>query len=137
MRKLNWKLICNNKGFGAIGAVFGAIGSAVGVTGAGVTAGTSIAAGVGITTAAIGVGTAIAGAAGAFTPKASTINPNPTPTAAQTVDNSGMPDPSNPQQLGRAALVYTSGQGVQGSNPSNRYALLGNATGLGNSSGLS
>jgi hypothetical protein len=89
-----------------------------------------------VTTAAavVGTGLAIATAAGAFTPKAasqaSTINPNPTPTAQQTVDNSGNPDPSNPTQLGRAALIYTSGQGVQGSNPSNRYALLGNSSGL-------
>ena len=84
-----------------------------------------------ITTAAVvaGTGLSIASAAGAFTPKASNINPNPTATPAQTV-NPGGNNPSNPQQLGRAALIMTSPQGVQGSNPSNRYALLGNSTAL-------
>lgn len=74
--------------------------------------------------AAAGAGLAIASAAGAFNTKASTINPNPTPTAAQTVDNSTT---SNVNNLGRAALIMTSPQGVQGSDPSNRYALLGAA----------
>ena len=81
------------------------------------------------TAAVVGTGLAIASAAGAFTPKASNINPNPTATPAQTV-NPGGNNPSNPQQLGRAALIMTSPQGVQGSNPSNRYALLGNSTAL-------
>jgi hypothetical protein len=76
-------------------------------------------------------GVAIASAAGAFNAKASTINPNPTPTTAQTVDPSL---PSNVNNLGRAALIMTSPQGVQGSDPKNRYALLGNSSTLGNNS---
>lgn len=79
------------------------------------------------TVASAGVG--IASAAGAFSSKASTINPNPTPTATQTVDNSSN---SNLNNAGRAALIYTSPQGVQGTDPTNKYALLGNQTGLGN-----
>ena len=62
-------------------------------------------------------------------PNANNINPNPTPTASQTVDGSST---SNLNNAGRAALVMTSPQGVQGSDPVNRYALLGNNTGLGN-----
>jgi hypothetical protein len=77
--------------------------------------------------ASAGVG--IASAAGAFSSKASTINPNPTATAAQTVDGSST---SNINNLGRAALIMTSPQGVQGTDPTNKYALLGNQTGLGN-----
>jgi hypothetical protein len=77
--------------------------------------------------ASAGVG--IASAAGAFRAKASTINPNPTPTATQTVDNSSN---SNINNLGRAALIMTSPQGVQGTDSTNKYALLGNQTGLGN-----
>ena len=52
------------------------------------------------------------------------------------------PDMSSPQvdagstsqmdNLGRAALISTSPQGVEGTNPSLRYKLLGNAPGLGN-----
>lgn len=61
--------------------------------------------------------------------KAQTINPNPIPTSAQTVDASST---SNLNNAGRAALIMTSPQGVQGTNPTNRYALLGNNTGLGN-----
>jgi len=119
---------CRERQFGFLAAIPAFIGTALGAS-------TATAAGVGLT--AIGTAAAVGGtafsiisAANAGKAQASTINPNPTPTAAQTVDNSGQTDPSNPQQLGRAALVYTSGQGVQGSNPSNRYALLGNASGL-------
>lgn len=35
-------------------------------------------------------------------------------------------------QLGRAALISTSPQGVSGTDPSMRYRLLGNTSGLGN-----
>lgn len=61
--------------------------------------------------------------------KAQTINSNPILTSAQTVDASST---SNLNNVGRAALIMTSPQGVQGTNPTNRYALLGNNTGLGN-----
>lgn len=124
--------------FAVAAAVFEAVGSAaVGVGTAVVGAGGAAAAG-GLATGLIGVGVAgavgvgIASAAGAFTPsaKASTINPNPNPTAAQTVDNAAT---SNVNNLGRAALISTSPQGVQGSDPSNRYALLGNSQALNNS----
>lgn len=74
-------------------------------------------------------GVGIASAAGAFKSNASTINPNPTATAAQTVDPSSTSSVNN---LGRAALIMTSPQGVQGTDPTNKYALLGNQTGLGN-----
>ena len=115
-----------------LGPIFGAIGAAAGVTGAGVTAGASIAAGIGITTAAVGAGVGIASSAGAFSSSPSQINPNPTATASQTVDNSST---SNVNNLGRAALVMTSPQGVQGTDPVNRYALLGNSPSLKNSGG--
>ena len=36
------------------------------------------------------------------------------------------------QQLGRAALISTSPQGVSGTDPTLRYKLLGNSTALGN-----
>jgi hypothetical protein len=54
---------------------------------------------------------------------ASTINPNPTASPLQTVDPSTS---SNVNNLGRAALIATSPQGVVGSDPTNKYALLGN-----------
>jgi hypothetical protein len=107
---------------GAVAGALGAVGAGIGVTGAGVTAGMSIAAGALTIGAAASAATSIATAAGAFSAKPSLINPNPTPTAAQTVDNSSV---SNVNNLGRAALIMTSGQGVQGSDPSSRYALLG------------
>ena len=111
----------------AIGAGLGAVGAGIGVTGAGVTAGTSIAAGA-LTLGSIGMAaTSIATAAGAGSAKPSLINPNPTPTAAQTVNNSST---SNVNNLGRAALVETSGMGVQGSDPSQRYSLLGTSSGI-------
>lgn len=79
------------------------------------------------------VGLATAGATAGISAltqsKASNINPNPTPTAAQTVDGSSSSSMNN---LGRAALVMTSPQGVQGTDPTNKYALLGNQNGLGN-----
>ena len=110
-----------------VGTTLGAIGAGVGVTGAGVTAGTSIAAGA-LTIGAVGMAaTSIATAAGAGSAKPSLINPNPTPTAAQTVNNSST---SNVNNLGRAALIETSGMGVQGSDPSQRYSLLGTSSGI-------
>lgn len=118
---------CRERQFGFLLAIPTIIGTALGASAA-------TAAATGLTAIGVGIsaGLGIAGAAGAFggTAKASTINPNPAVTGPQTVDNAGQPDPSNPTQLGRAALIYTSGQGVQGSNPSNRYALLGNSAGL-------
>ena len=111
----------------AIGAGLGAVGAGIGVTGAGVTAGTSIVAGA-LTLGSIGMAaTSIATAAGAGSAKPSLINPNPTPTAAQTVNNSST---SNVNNLGRAALIETSGMGVQGSDPSQRYSLLGTSSGI-------
>ena len=73
--------------------------------------------------------TSIATAAGAGSAKPSLINPNPTPTAAQTVNNSSTSQ-SNVNNLGRAALIETSGMGVQGSDPSQRYSLLGTSSGI-------
>lgn len=77
----------------------------------------------------LAAGGAVAGITAATQSKASTINPNPTPTAAQTVDPSSNSSLNN---SGRAALISTSPQGVQGTDPTNRYALLGNQPGLGN-----
>lgn len=111
----------------AIGAGLGAIGAAAGVTGAGVAAGTSIAAGALIVGSVGAAATSIVTAAGAGSAKPSLINPNPTPTAAQTVDNS---QTSNVNNLGRAALIETSGMGVQGTDPSQRYSLLGTSSGV-------
>lgn len=111
----------------AIGAGLGAIGAAAGVTGAGVAAGTSIAAGALVVGSVGAAATSIAMAAGAGSAKPSLINPNPTPTAAQTVDNS---QTSNVNNLGRAALIETSGMGVQGTDPSQRYSLLGTSSGV-------
>ena len=39
---------------------------------------------------------------------------------------------NNMNNLGRAALISTSPQGVEGTSPTNRYKLLGNSSGLGN-----
>ena len=111
----------------AIGAGLGAVGAGIGVTGAGVTAGTSIAAGAMVLGSVGAAATSIAMAAGAGSAKPSLINPNPTPTAAQTVNNSST---SNVNNLGRAALIETSGMGVQGSDPSQRYSLLGTSSGI-------
>ena len=113
---------------GAVGAGLGAIGAAAGVTGAGVSAGTSILAGGLIAGSVAEAGISIASASGAFTAKPSTINPNPQPTAAQTVDNSGAQ--SNVNNLGRAALIATSPQGVEGTSPQNRYSLLGTSSAI-------
>ena len=110
-----------------VGSTLGAIGAAAGVTGAGVTAGTSIAAGAMLVGSVGAAATSIAMAAGAVIAKPSLINPNPTPTAAQTVNNS---QTSNVNNLGRAALIETSGMGVQGSDPSQRYSLLGTSSGI-------
>lgn len=74
-----------------------------------------------------GLGSALFPSAKSVT--SSNINPNPTPTTAQTVDPSTTSSVNN---LGRAALIMTSPQGVIGTDPTNRYALLGNQTGLGN-----
>ena len=112
---------------GAVGSALGAVGAAAGVTGAGVTAGTSIAAGALIVGSVGAAATEIAMASGAGSAKPSLINPNPTPTAAQTVNNS---QTSNVNNLGRAALIETSGMGVQGSDPSQRYSLLGTSSGI-------
>lgn len=84
---------------------------------------------VSLTAAAVGGAGIAAGVSAATRAKSSLINPNPNPTAAQTVDNSSN---SNLNNAGRAALIMTSPQGVQGTDSSNRYALLGNQTGLGN-----
>jgi hypothetical protein len=111
----------------AVGAGLGAIGAAAGVTGAGVTAGESILAGTMIVGSVGAAATSIAMAAGAGSAKPSLINPNPTPTAAQTVNNT---QTSNVNNLGRAALIETSGMGVQGSDPSQRYSLLGTSSGI-------
>ena len=110
-----------------IGAGLGAIGAAAGVTGAGVTASESILAGTMIVGSVGAAATSIATAAGAGSAKPSLINPNPTPTAAQTVNNA---QTSNVNNLGRAALIETSGMGVQGSDPSQRYSLLGTSSGI-------
>lgn len=77
----------------------------------------------------LAAGGAVLGVSAATQSKASTINPNPSATAAQTVDPSSTSTTNN---LGRAALIYTSPQGVQGTDPTNKYALLGNQAGLGN-----
>ena len=114
----------------AVGSVLGAVGAAVGVTGAGVTAGASIAAGATIVAGTVGAATSILSASGAFNSSPSLINPTPTPTAAQTVDNSQTSTTSNVNNLGRAALIETSGMGVQGTDPSQRYSLLGTSSGV-------
>lgn len=73
-------------------------------------------------------GTAIANSNQA---KPQNTNPNPTPIGTQIVDPmSGKAN--NPNNLGRAALIATSPQGVQGTDTSSRYKLLGNISGLGN-----
>ena len=77
--------------------------------------------------AVAGTATSIAMASGAGSAKPSLINPTPTPTAAQTVNNA---QTSNVNNLGRAALIETSGMGVQGSDPSQRYSLLGTSSGI-------
>jgi len=102
--------------FAAVGAVLASVGTAVGASAATATMTGALIAG-----SAVTAGLGIAESAGAFSSKASTINPNPTATAAQTVSSGG----SNPNStnLGRAALIATSPQGVQGSDPSNRYAF--------------
>lgn len=82
-----------------------------------------------LTLAATAGAGAVAGISSLTQSHASTINPNPTPTAAQTVDPS---TGANVNNLGRAALIMTSPQGVQGTDATNKYALLGNQTGLGN-----
>ena len=122
---------------GAVAGVAGAIGTAavgIGTSLVGAGAATTLGAvgtGIvgGLATAAVvgGAATSIASAAGAFNAKPSLINPNPTPTAAQTVNNSST---SNVNNLGRAALIETSGMGVQGSDPSQRYSLLGTSSGI-------
>lgn len=106
--------------------LFAAIGSAVGASAA-----TAAATGVVVAGSTLAAGFSIAGAAGAFSknPQSSNINPNPTATPAQTVDPSTSSSTNN---LGRAALIMTSPQGVQGTDPTNKYALLGNQSGLGN-----
>lgn len=126
---MNWKSILIRpwlfgKRGGPILAIPAIIGSALGASAA-----TAAATGLTAIGVAGGVGLGIASASGAFSSKASTINPNPSPTATQTVDPSSS---SNVNNLGRAALVYTSPQGVQGTDPVNRYSLLGNNPGLGN-----
>jgi hypothetical protein len=52
-------------------------------------------------------------------------------TAATTVDASAESS-ARVNQIGRAALIETSSQGVQGTENSGRYRLLGNSPGLGN-----
>lgn len=77
----------------------------------------------------LAVGGAVVGISAATQSKASTINPNPAAASSQTVDPSSSSSINN---LGRAALIMTSPQGVQGTDPVNKYALLGNQSGLGN-----
>ena len=114
----------------AIPAVLGAIGAGVGVTGAGITAGMSIAAGLGV----VGmVGGLAAGVAGSIQ---SSIAANKQAKAMQDAQNaSGLGNAAttvdattaaNVNQLGRAALISTSPQGVQGTDSTGRYRLLGN-----------
>jgi hypothetical protein len=76
---------------------------------------------------------ALLGAGGAFAAnkimsgkqqQAQTI-PTPTANASQQVQND-VNKTSQAQNAGRAALIMTSPQGVQGTNPVGRYKLLGN-----------
>ena len=116
----------------AVGAGLGAVGAAAGVTGAGVTAGTSMLAGGLILGSVASAATSIIGAttgtqAGEYTNAAGITN------VATTVDpNSTSATNERVNQIGRAALISTSPQGVQGTEPSGRYRLLGNSSGLGN-----
>ena len=116
--------------FAAVGAmVLGASGAAA--AGAGVTA---LVGGIATAATVAGVGSAIYGSvtAGAAAKKAANANANPSGLSnpATTVDASST---SNINNLGRAALISTSPQGVQGTDPTLRYRLLGNSAGLGNS----
>ena len=113
----------------AIGAGLGAVGAAAGVTGAGVTAGTSMLAGGMIVSGIAGAAESIYGAVSAADAAKESAGAVTTPNAAQTVDNTST---SNVSNLGRAALIMTSPQGVQGTDMSTRYKLLGNSPGLGN-----
>ena len=88
----------------------------------------------GIATAATvaGVGLSVYGSlmAGAAQHAANVSNASGLSNPATTVNASST---SNINNLGRAALISTSPQGVQGTDPTLRYRLLGNSAGLGNS----
>jgi hypothetical protein len=114
--------------FAAIGGMLLGASSAA-AAGAGVTALVG-----GLATAAIvaGVGSSIYGAVSSSAAvrraaNASGISGLGSP--ATTVDAGSSAGADN---LGRAALISTSPQGVQGVDPTLRYRLLGNSTGLGN-----
>lgn len=77
--------------------------------------------------ALIGGGTAAAinASQSASAKKAATVA-SITPTTAQTVNAGDASKTANPESLGRAALISTSSQGVQGTDPTGRKTLLGN-----------
>jgi len=118
--------------FGAIGAwVLGSGGAAA--AGAGVTAAVGVA-----TTAAVagGIAASVYSSSASSTAAAKSRNAQDaymrsltgTVSPTTTVDANS----TNVNQLGRAALISTSPQGVQGTDTSMRYKLLGNSPGLGN-----
>ena len=122
--------------FAGVGAaILGTAGTAAAGAGA-----TAVVGGIASAAAVAGVGAAVYGgvtaAAAAKKEAAAAENAqnnqnitgvgNPTTTV-------GSSNASGVDNLGRAALISTSPQGVQGTDPTLRYKLLGNTTGLGNS----
>ena len=107
--------------------LFAAVGGAILGSAGAASAGTFITGLVGgLTVAGVtaGIGTSIYGAT------RSTKIPSAEGNAATQVDASTS---ANVNNLGRAALISTSPQGVSGTDPTLRYKLLGNPAGLGGS----
>ena len=108
---------------GVAGPVTAGTAAMIGTISAGVIAGGVYAAGSGLVSA-MSAGNRATGEytnAAGITNVATTVDPN-SQAAANTRVN----------QLGRAALIGTSPQGVQGTSDTGRYKLLGNTGGLGN-----
>ena len=93
---------------------------------------TALVGGIATAVTVAGVGSAIYGSISSASAAKHATNANPSGLSnpATTVDASST---SNINNLGRAALISTSPQGVQGTDPTLRYRLLGNSAELGNS----